>query len=391
MFSKLSERKGSALVTAIMVFAVLSVLGVAMLSISLSETKFVSHQHNKAQAYYIAHSSVDALATYIIKNPDHLTETQLAGYVSALKNGTGASATVADYLGGSYTITTAAENVKHLRITSTATHNNVTQKVSLLLEQRGLFDNAIYAHRGLTLWSGAKVYGGDVQYGETIHMGNNTDVIDGIVRQGQLDYPENDFPEVDAGLTPPDAPPVIPPDLSVPNNTTLTLTDEQLAIEYNSIDISSRGTLEIHTGSDPSGVKTLVVSSMTVDGTFRITGSGRLLLYVRDEVRFRGFNENTPESLIVYIGDYNAADNPGGSKGYIELKTGNSIFNGYIMGIHAVIDVTANLVYTGAIISDTVKVASNAEVYYDKEKAALINPLDISLPPLGFKAGPWSD
>ena len=137
---------------------------------------------------------------------------------------------------------------------------------------------------------------------------------------------------------------MIPGNLSVENNDTLTMTEEQLALEYDNLSIKSRGTLVINTGSDPSGVKTLVVSSMTVDGTFRITGSGRLLLYVRDEVRFRGFNENTPESLIVYIGDYNAADNPGGSKGYIELKTGNSIFNGYIMGIHAVIDVTANLV-----------------------------------------------
>lgn len=389
MFSKLSDQKGSALVTAIMVFAVLSVLGVAMLSISLSETKFVSHQHNKAQAYYIAHSSVDALATYIIKNPGGLTDQQLYDYVTVLKGGVTASN--GDFLGGSYTLSTAVENTHHLRLSSVGTYRNVSQKVSLLVEQRGLFDNAIYAHRSLTLWSGAKVYGGDVQYGETIFMGNNTEVIDGIVREGKLDYPENDFPE-----TPPADPlvpevPMIPGNLSVENNDTLTMTEEQLALEYDNLSIKSRGTLVINTGSDPSGVKTLVVSSMTVDGTFRITGSGRLLLYVRDEVRFRGFNENTPESLIVYIGDYNAADNPGGSKGYIELKTGNSIFNGYIMGIHAVIDVTANLVYTGAIISDTVKVASNAEVYYDKDKAALINPLDISLPPLGFKAGPWSD
>lgn len=389
MHSKLSGQKGSALVTAIMVFAVLSVLGVAMLSISLSETKFVSHQHNKAQAYYIAHSSVDALATYIIKNPGGLTDQQLNDYVTVLKGGVTASES--DFLGGSYTLSTAAENTHHLRLSSVGTYRNVSQKVSLLVEQRGLFDNAIYAHRSLTLWSGAKVYGGDVQYGETIFMGNNTEVIDGIVREGELEYPENEFPD-----TPPADPlvpdvPMIPGDLSVENNDTLTMTEEQLALEYDNISIKSRGTLVIDTGSDPNGVKKLVVSNMVVDGTFRIIGSGRLLLYVRDEVRFRGFNDNTPESLIVYIGDYNATDNPSGSKGYIELKTGNSIFNGYIMGIHAVIDVTANLVYTGAIISDTVKVASNAEVYYDKDKAALINPLDISLPPLGFKAGPWSD
>lgn len=376
------NQRGSALVTTIMVFAVLSVLGVAMLGISLSEVKFVSHQQNKAQAYYIAQSSLDAVATFITKNPEKLTDTEMAAFVASMKSGSGPLVSNVDYLGGQYTLTVETSGPQNLRLKSTGTYRGVTQRVSLLLEQRGLFDNAIYAHRSLTLWSGAKVYGGDVQYGETIHMGNNTSVIDGIVRPGKLVYPQNVFPVVDASSA---------PVLNVSNNSVVTLSDAQLGLEYTSISVASRGTLVIDTGTDPTGVKTLVVSNMTVDGTLRISGNGRLLLYVRDTVRFRGFNDNTPESLIVYIGDYHSDSNPSGRKGYIELKTGNSIFNGYIMGIHAVIDVTANLVYTGAIISDTVKVASNAEVYYDKVKAALINPLDINLPPLGFKAGPWSN
>jgi hypothetical protein len=130
---------------------------------------------------------------------------------------------------------------------------------------------------------------------------------------------------------------------------------------------------------------------MTINGTLNVIGTGKLILYVREEVFFKGIINNSPENLIVYIGDYNSETNTTGYPGYIELKTGNSIFNGYIVGLSATIDITANLVYTGAIIADTVKVASNAEVYYDAEKAATLVPEEIYLPPLGYKIGEWSN
>jgi type II secretory pathway pseudopilin PulG len=376
----LNNNKGGALVLTLLVLVVLSILGVSLLDLSLAETKFVQHQQNRAQAHYIAHSSADALATYLIKNPENLSTTDLNSYINTLRSGSNTSPT--NFTGGgSYVVTTANSGANNLKITATGTFNNVNKAVSVILIKRGLFDNAIYAHRSLTLWSGAKVYGGDVQYGETIYMGNNAGVVNGDVNEGPLDYPENEFPE---------PPETLEPNIILTPHQTLVMnsSSNHFDKEYDIIDVSNHGTLTIDVGTT---TQKIVVRSMTINGTLNVIGTGKLILYVREEVFFKGIINNSPENLIVYIGDYNSETNTTGYPGYIELKTGNSIFNGYIVGLSATIDITANLVYTGAIIADTVKVASNAEVYYDAEKAATLVPEEIYLPPLGYKIGEWSN
>jgi len=66
--------KGYALLIVIIVIAVMLILGTALLSISLSENKQVIYQEKNNQAYYMARSGADAIASYIIKNPDRVQE-----------------------------------------------------------------------------------------------------------------------------------------------------------------------------------------------------------------------------------------------------------------------------------------------------------------------------
>ena len=57
------NRKGSALVTVIIVFLVMSILGSAVLAISLSENRQVMIQENRMKSYYTARGGADAVAS----------------------------------------------------------------------------------------------------------------------------------------------------------------------------------------------------------------------------------------------------------------------------------------------------------------------------------------
>lgn len=378
----IKEERGAALVVVLIAFVVVSILGFALLNISGAETRFAEHQKDKTQAYYIAHSGADAVATYIIKNPDGLSDSAHKAKVDALI-ATNSDAT--SLSGGSFTVDVEAVGTTGIRVNSTGTFDGVTQNVSINILKRGLFENAIYAHKNLVLWSGAKVYGGDVQYGESYSEANNAEIIGGEAIPGKLDYPENEFPTLGWYTG------VANADLTIGNGSSITANGDSdvtyLEKEYDQINISNHGEMIINLEGE---TKRIIVSEMTVNGTLTINGPGKLLLYVRDAVYFKGIINSQAENLVVFIGDYDSATGTG-SKGYCELKTGNALFNGYIVGIYAEIDITSNLVYKGAIIAETVKVASNAGLYYDKDLAATIIPSEIYLPGLGYKFESWSD
>jgi len=379
----IKEERGAALVVVLIAFVVVSILGFALLNISGAETRFAEHQKDKTQAYYIAHSGADAVATYIIKNPDGLSDSAHKAKVDAI---IAANSDVTSLSGGTFTVDVEAIGTTGIRVNSTGTFDGVTQNVSVNILKRGLFENAIYAHKNLVLWSGAKVYGGDVQYGESYSEANNADIVNGDAISGKLDYPENEFPALSWYTS------VVDSDLNIGNGASISIDAQSDTIylekEYDRINISNHGEMII---TIPAGVvKRIVVDEMVVDGTLTINGEGKLLLYVRNSVYFKGIINSQAEKLIVFVGDYDLATSTG-HKGYCELKTGNALFNGYIIGIYAEIDITSNLIYKGAIIAESVKVASNAGLYFDKDLAATIIPSEIYLPNLGYKFESWSD
>jgi hypothetical protein len=73
-YMQIKNNCGSALVSAIMVFAVLSILAITTLGFVLAENKLAIYYHNKTQAYYIAKSGADTIEAALIS--------QLATYSS---------------------------------------------------------------------------------------------------------------------------------------------------------------------------------------------------------------------------------------------------------------------------------------------------------------------
>lgn len=387
MVKMMKNNDGGALIITLMILVVVSILGMALLNIGVAESKFATYQEKKAQAYYLAHSGADSLASYIVKNPDNLPTNELETKISSIIDLPSAeNDSLSSHRFANETFNVSLSKIlgtNNLFIESQGKVDNVSQKVSVNIIKRGLFENAIYAHKSLTLWSGAKVYGGDVQYGESYYAGNNAEIIDGEAYVGELEFDANDFPSL--GLNTPD-------NLVISNGEVISVTMDPPSgidyvnenIYYSSIEVNPKGKFVIDLNNND--VK-IVVDTLNIEGTLEIIGSGKLLLYVREEAYFRGIINSNANNLFLYIGDYNPVSNSSGSYGYIELKTGNSVFNGYIIGINATVDITANLVYTGAIIAETVMVASNSEVHYDIE----IFPEDLSFPSLGYKTGLWKE
>src|SRR5690554_5509398 len=62
----LRKREGGALAMVLIVMAVLSILGTAVLRIAVAESNFAKHNENKLQAHYIARSGAVAVAEHMI-------------------------------------------------------------------------------------------------------------------------------------------------------------------------------------------------------------------------------------------------------------------------------------------------------------------------------------
>ncbi|MBB6216602.1 Tfp pilus assembly protein FimT [Anaerosolibacter carboniphilus] len=76
---KFNNDRGSTLSFVIVIIAVLTVLGGALLSAAVAEAKQVGHEEKKIKAYYIARSGADATAQYIISNQSN--EDKLEGII----------------------------------------------------------------------------------------------------------------------------------------------------------------------------------------------------------------------------------------------------------------------------------------------------------------------
>ena len=66
--------KGSALITVLIVMGVLTVLGAALMHYSMTDNLQVFNDEKRMQAHYLARSGAEAVADYIMKNPENADE-----------------------------------------------------------------------------------------------------------------------------------------------------------------------------------------------------------------------------------------------------------------------------------------------------------------------------
>jgi hypothetical protein len=141
--------KGYALGLVLIVMAVLSILGAALLNISVSENKQVIYQEKSKQAYYMARSGADAMASYIIQNVSNPSLIQSVIDKTSTHSGTGGI----DSNNFKVKVTKIGSTLENLLINSTGIVNGVPDaNVSLTLKHvvSPILNYGIYTNNNLT-------------------------------------------------------------------------------------------------------------------------------------------------------------------------------------------------------------------------------------------------
>lgn len=177
---KLYAKRGSMLAFAIIILAVLSVLGVTVLVMATNDTNQVMRQQKRIQSFYIARSGADFIASHLIKNPLD------AGLLIADTQATPATGTIngQDFevrLTGTY---------RDFLIESVAYRDGEEDaRIYLSMKEFNLFDYSIFADEILTVGNNLSVYGDIGTNQNDINFG--LQLIDGTVTLGPEASPES--------------------------------------------------------------------------------------------------------------------------------------------------------------------------------------------------------
>ncbi len=321
----MKKERGSALILTIIIMLVLVVIGGALAVFGMVEVRQAQREEDELQAYYLARSAVDAIAQYIIENPqsiDELLDQKDLGF---------------GYLkGDKFFVEVKRENENTIKIRSTGVYNGVERSVQLGLLQKSQvleLDKVIYATRGgdsknpaLKIEGSAKIVGdvvanttgknsvtlsGEGEIQGNLIVGANADptkvveVLDngpgvsGKLRNlsDAIDYPPAPFPDIPIDLEPQD-------DFSTPWKKELDYRITQSG-HYNKIEVTDGRTLKI----DLSEARTIVVHSLKVEGTVELVNvaeGSELKLYVLETFSTSGNRkinygeDGDPNNLTLY-------------------------------------------------------------------------------------------
>lgn len=426
--------KGSSLVMVLIIMGVLTILGAVFQFFSLTEHQQVVNDEKRMQAYYLARSGAEAVADYIIKNPDDVDELL------------GEESDPVDLGEGSFKVKVTEINPEKpdegLLIESTGNVDGFERTVKLQLlpyQSYSLGEFAVFCNRGISTQKHVTITGdvgtnaeepGSIHFGGInsftgkVLVGPNGDpdeVVTGDVANiskgrltSKVTYTIPDFPEF--------------PELDPEDEKTKELSGE-ISIRdncyYKRIEIF--GDLVIDLGDS---VREVLVDELIVGNnvTIKLEGKGCLKLYVNslfDVGNSCRINENGRiDALTVYMGDNSNMYFVNGwvFKGTIffgNKSTGNTFnnmtihghiisagkedsnyvfsakndttINGIIYAPNATIKFEKGAVVNGLIVADWLDVEKN---HFSLNYAVLDNlppDIDIGIVSKGYQKGLWSD
>jgi|GEM_PF-2310477 len=330
--------KGSSLVMVLIIMGVLTILGAVFQFFSLTEHQQVVNDEKRMQAYYLARSGAEAVADYIIKNPDDVDELL------------GEESDPVDLSEGSFKVKVTEINPEKpdegLLIESTGNVDGFERTVKLQLlpyGSHGLGDFALFCNSGLNAHNHFTVMGdGDV--GTNAEDPGSIEFHNQININGKILVPNGDpnivTGNVEIGRLASKVTFAIPDFPNFPklvSNSPIRLNSDKLKIEedgdYGSIKSGKNESLslEIHVG-DKDNVREVVVNELTADKdlTIELVGDGRLKLYVKSLLRAGktcNINDGSVNALTVYMGNNSEIQfiNDGVFKGTIFFKNKGNI------------------------------------------------------------------
>lgn len=313
----LKDDKGSILVLVMFTMVVLLVMATALVSISSTDLVHALRQEKKAQAFYLARSGADAVATYLIANPGQTN--------TLLSSGPGTGSLDS----GDFSVTVEPGADGGLLITSTGYYEGVASRVTLeLLRTTGeletpYFDRAVFSNSDLNISHPRSEVHGDVESRGTI-TGNPAPGYQKFTNSQRV-YSSPSFPDDIAATA---------AVLNVGNHQFAYINNDGY---YKRITVNPDGTLYINTGG---GIVRVVVEDITVQGTVQIIGGGRLLLYVLNSALMQTPHSSTAGgSLVVFVQD-----------GKYLQTIAHAQFNGYVYAPNATVAIQSHAEFVGSII-----------------------------------------
>jgi hypothetical protein len=328
------DKRGSAIITVLIVMGVLTLLGAAVLQYSVNDNLQVHNDERRMQAHYLARSGAEAVANYIMNHSDEVDE--LVG-----------KETEPVELGkGTFKVKVTEQNPEGLLIESTGYVDDFERTVKLQLlpyGSHGLGDFALFCNSGLNAHNHFTVMGdGDV--GTNAEDPGSIEFHNQININGKILVPNGDpnivTGNVEIGRLASKVTFAIPDFPNFPklvSNSPIRLNSDKLKIEedgdYGSIKSGKNESLslEIHVG-DKDNVREVVVNELTADKdlTIELVGDGRLKLYVKSLLRAGktcNINDGSVNALTVYMGNNSEIQfiNDGVFKGTIFFKNKGNI------------------------------------------------------------------
>lgn len=325
----IKNRNGMALVTVLVIVAVLTVLGTVVWHYSTRDVIGASRAEKKMQAYYLARSGADALAQYITTNPDNI---DMDKYIDSIIGiGDSQPAKIHNDINGTFSVR-IEKSEPGILITSTGEVDNIKQIASLTINKDGvlpLLDAALFSSGRISVTS--KINGDVVTNSESpndinISWGGeiNGDLIigpKGDTRNiANKNFIKGDISSMDTMRTyelPPF--PETPSDLPTRGSISADPNNPKVINQngyYPSISLGGSSKLTIDVGASD---RIIVVDRLSIGGnadtTINYNGGGKLILFILDTFsmgnRFPANDEFDPNNLIIYYKgtkDFNIAN-----------------------------------------------------------------------------------
>lgn len=434
----LRKENGVAMVLVLVTMLVLGLLGTTLVSVSTSESTNVSRQQEKMQAYYLAWSGANTVASYITTNPDSLPN--MNQYVDQLV-AAGQSDPVGLGDGGEFRVLVNRSG-QEIIIQSTAQVGQATETTTLTLNEISYwiapnFNTAVFSNNGLKMSNSSIIIGNvgtNSSASSSIDMSNSASITNpGNVQVGpsadlnvaikstgssSVSGTLSNLSQIKVYELPPF--PDFPEDLT--HKGSISLNSSQTATiggsgQYDNINLSNNSQLTINlVGETIIRVNNLELSNNT---KIHLQGTGTLILYVDEEfslsnsstinddgeasslfLYYKGSESISPSNTTVFIGSIyvesaeislsNAASISGN---IITGGTKVTISNGITANVQAVYAPNANVTLSnsaeikGALIANNVTMSNTARVTYNSSiEGGVIAPSESSA---NYTLGLW--
>ena len=199
------NKNGSVLISVLVVFTVLMVLGTAASALMFSEHRLAGRSYSQTQAYYLAKAGADICGSYIADNPDHLTNAQMDAFLDSLVAYGASSDTKLESTSEDYFNVTVTEDGDILHILSTGTvQPDVQASVTLTLEKEDIglgLEAAVYINDDSLAQNSATINGDVVLTDEDAELTlENSAEVNGDIGVAEQVFPMPIFPSYPTGF-----------------------------------------------------------------------------------------------------------------------------------------------------------------------------------------------